>query len=322
MTCKPTILLHTDNAAPAFEIVQAAHPDLTVLTSDSYDALPEMIEDHAPEVIYSVRFAGTPGFPRAAMLDSDALRWVSVGGSGTDHLAGWDPARLTVTNAAGVAADMMAEYTLGAMLHFSLDLAGFARAKAARQWIAGKVTPIEGRRVLILGMGQTGQAIAKRCTAMGMHVTGVRARPAPMPDTDAVHGIDALPDLWGDADFIAICVPLLDSTRGLVDHTAIRAMKPGAVVIDVSRGGVTDQTALARALAEGHLGGAALDVFENEPLPETSPLWALENVILTPHCSSVYDGWDLKSVGMFAENLTRYRRGEPLTNIVDPTRGY
>lgn len=318
----PTILLHTDNPAPALEIVQAAHPDLTVLSCDSYGALPQMIEDHAPEVIYSIRFAGSEGFPRAAMLESDALRWISVGGSGTDHLSGWNPARVTVTNAAGVAADMMAEYSLGAMLHFSLDLPGFARAKAARQWTPGKVTPIEGQRVLILGMGHTGQAIAKRCTAMGMHVTGVRARPAPMEDTHAVHGIGDLADLWASADFIAICVPLLESTRGLVDRTAIGAMKSGAVVIDISRGGVTDQTALAQALADGQLGGAALDVFEVEPLPEASPLWALENVILTPHCSSVYDGWDLKSVAMFAENLARYRRDEPLSNIVDPNRGY
>ena len=322
MTRTPTVLLHTDNPAPAREIVQAAHPDLTVLTCDSYDALPQMIGEHAPEVLYSVRFAGTPGFPRAAILASDALRWISVGGSGTDHLTGWDQSRVTVTNAAGVAADMMAEYTLGAMLHFSLDLPGFRRAKAARQWTSGKVTPIAGQRVLILGMGHTGQAIARRCNALGLHVTGVRARPRPMPDTDVVLGIPDLPDLWGSADFIAVCVPLLDSTRGLVSETAIRAMKPGAVVIDVSRGGVTDQTALAQALRDGHLGGAALDVFEVEPLPEGSPLWTLDNVILTPHCSSVYDGWDLKSVAMFAENLTRYRQDEPLHNIVDPLRGY
>lgn len=322
MTTHPTVILHTDTPAPATEIVQAAHPDLTVLSCDSYAALPGLIEAHAPEVIYSIRFAGSSGFPRDAMLNSAALRWVSVGGSGTDHLAGWDPARLTVTNAAGVAAGMMAEYALGAMLHFSLDLPGFARAKAARTWIAGKVTPIEGQRVLILGMGQTGQAIARRCTAMGMHVTGVRARPQAMDNTDTVHGIDGLPGLWDAADVVAICVPLLDSTRGLVDAAAIAAMKPGAVVVDVSRGGVTDQTALASALANGHLRGAALDVFEVEPLPDTSPLWDLDNVILTPHCSSVYDGWEQKSVRMFCANLSRYRRGETLSNIVDPARGY
>ncbi len=322
MTHEPTVLLHTDNPLPARDMVQAAHPDLRVLTCDSYAALPALLDQTAPEVVFSVRFAGTTGFPRDALLGSSTLRWVSVGGSGTDHLSGWDPARVTVTNAAGVASDMMAEYVLGAMLHFSLDLPGFARAKADREWIAGKVTPIEGQRILILGMGQTGQAIARRCKAMGLHVTGVRARPEAMENTDEVHGIAALPALWAMADIIAICVPLLDSTRGMVSAGAIAAMKPGAVVIDVSRGGVTDQTALAEALTKGRLKGAALDVFEREPLARDSPFWAMDNVILTPHCSSVYDGWDLKSLGMFCENLTRYRQGQPLDNIVSPARGY
>ena len=124
------------------------------------------------EVVYSVRFAGTPGFPRQALVNSETVRWVSVGGSGTDHLAGWDSGRLTVTNAAGVAAGMMAEYTLGAMLHFSLDRSSFVKAQAAHRWIEGRVTPIEGRRILIVGLGQTGRAIARRCKAMGLHVTG------------------------------------------------------------------------------------------------------------------------------------------------------
>lgn len=322
MTRTPTVLLHTDNPADARDKVVAAHPDLTVLTCDSYAALPDTIARHRPEVIYSVRFGGTSGFPRDAIVESETVKWLSIGGSGTDHLATWDSARLTVTNAAGVAADMMAEYTLGAMLHFSLDIAGFKKAQKAHEWVSGKVTPIAGQSVLILGMGQTGQAVAKRCRAMGMRVLGVRARPAPMDNVDEIHGIDALPDLWSKADYIVICVPLLPSTQGLVDAAAIASLQSNAVVIDISRGGVTDQSALAAALSSGALKGAALDVFETEPLPKDSPLWALENVILTPHCSSVYDGWELKSVGMFCENLTRYRQGHTLTNIVNPARGY
>jgi len=318
----PSVILHTDTPGPALEIVQIAHPDLSIQTCDSYETLPDMIQRTDAEVVYSVRFAGTPGYPRQALVESDTVRWVSVGGSGTDHLAGWDPTQLTVTNAAGVAADMMAEYTLGSILHFLLNRAGFANAQSAHRWIAGQVTQIMGKRILILGLGQTGCAIAQRCKAMGLHVTGVRARPTAMDQVDEVHGIDALPVLWPRADFIAICVPLLDSTRRMVDAAAIAQMKPGTVLVDVSRGGVVDQTALAEALTQGRLGGAALDVFETEPLPADSPLWDLENVVLTPHCSSVYDGWDLKSVAMFSDNLSRYRQDAPLLNIVDPNRGY
>lgn len=234
----------------------------------------------------------------------------------------WDTETFTVTNAAGVAADMMAQYALGAMLHFSLDLPGFRDAQARRDWIPGKVEPIDGKTVLILGLGQTGMAVAARCKAMGLSTIGVRARPKDTLNVDEVHGMDALPNLWPRADFIVACVPLLDSTKGLVNACAFARMKPGAVIIDVSRGGVIDEAPLVHALETGTLKGAALDVFAIEPLPAEHVLWGFSNVIITPHCSSVYEGWDLKSVEMFSDNLWRYRKGEALTNIVNPQRGY
>ncbi len=316
------VILHTDEPAEALAMARARHPALRFSTCDSYTGLPALLEETGAEVVYSVRFGGTPGFPREALLGSDTLRWISVGGSGTDHLAGWDPARLTVTNAAGVAADMMAEYTLGALLYFSLDLPGFRRAQSARQWIAGKVAPIAGQTILIVGLGQTGQAIARRTRAMGLYTLGVRARPVPTDFVDEVHSAAALADLLPRADAVVVCVPLLDSTRGMLGAAEIATMKPDAVFVDVSRGGVVDQTALAAALKQGHLKGAALDVFTSEPLAGDSPFWMMENVIVTPHCSSVYDGWTRKSVAMFCDNLDRYVNGMPLTNVVDPTRGY
>ena len=274
-------------------------------------------------MIYSVRCDGTPGYPREAMLDADSVKWVSVGGSGIDHMTPWDPDAVTVTNSAGVAADMMAQYALGGMLHFSLGFPGFRAAQEKRNWIPdGQVEPIDDKAVLIVGLGKTGEAVAARSKAMGLSTLGVRARPKPTPHVDEVHGIDALPALWGRADFIVVCVPLLDSTRGLVGADAFAAMKQTAVIIDVSRGGVVDETPLLNALTTRALRGAVLDVFSVEPLPADHPLWACDNVILTPHCSSVYDGWAIRSVEMFSENLARYRRGDPLCNIVNPERGY
>lgn len=319
---QPIVLLHTDAPETARAIVGAAHPDLAVHCCDSYAGLPTALAETRAEVVYSVRFAGTPRFPRKGLVDSSMVRWVSVGGSGTDHLTPWNTAQVKVTNAAGVASDVMAEYALGAMLSFALDLRGFARAQAQRRWGGGRVSMIEGRTLLILGLGHTGCAAARRAKAMGMNVLGVRARARPTEHVDEVHGMDALPDLWARADFVLVCVPLLPSTRGLVGADAFRAIKRGAVLIDVSRGGVVVESALIPALTDGRLKGAALDVFETEPLPEDHPFWGMENVILTPHCSSVFDGWEEKSVAMFVENLWRYRRGETLCNIVDPERGY
>lgn len=319
----PDVILHTNETEEAIKIVAAAHPDLTLHGCDSHAALPGLIAETAAEVVYSVRFADPLPFPRAVLVAEGPVRWVSVGGSGIDHLVPWDMARVTVTNAAGVAADMMAEYVLGTYLSFTLDLARFRRLQAERRWISdGSVRPAMGGTVLILGLGQTGQAVARRMQAMGLTVLGVRARPQDTPHCDEVHGMDALPRLWGRADLVVACVPLLDSTRGLIDGAAFAAMKPGAVLVDVSRGGVTDEAALIAALRQGAIRGAALDVFATEPLPADSPLWAMENTILTPHCSSVDAGWSARSVRMFADNLGRYRRGETLRNIVDPARGY
>ncbi|MBA3517795.1 MAG: D-2-hydroxyacid dehydrogenase [Rhizobiales bacterium] len=322
MSSPPTVILHTDAPAAALAILNETHPDLRVESCDTYAALPDLINATGAQVVYSVRFDGTPRFPRQALVESRSVRWVSVGGSGTDHLRPWDPARVTVTNAAGVAADMIAEYVLGAMLAFSLDLRGFSRRQRAREWSFAKVEPIGGRTLLILGLGRTGMAIAARAKALGMRTLGVRARPRLTSGVDEVHGAGDLPVLWARADVIVCCVPLLDSTRGLVGRSAFAEMKPGAVLIDVSRGGVVDEQALLAALDSGKLKGAALDVFTTEPLPKDHPLWAYENVMVTPHCASVYDGWDVKSVRMFAENLARYRRGEPLHNVVSPERGY
>jgi phosphoglycerate dehydrogenase-like enzyme len=318
----PVVMLHTDAPDAALEIVRTAHPDLLVHACTTYADLPAALSETQAEVVYGVRFAGLSGFPRAALIEAGAVRWVSVGGSGVDHLGQWDASRMTVTNAAGVASGMMAEYALGAMLSFSLDLREFARAQAARDWSKGKVRPIAGRTVLIVGLGHTGQALAQRAAAMGMNVLGVRARPAPMPYVDETHGIDALLDLLPRADFVMVCVPLLASTQALIGAKSFAAMRPGTVLIDVSRGGVVDEDALIDALKTGRIGGAALDVFASEPLPADHVFWGMENVILTPHCSAVYDGWDRRSVAMFAENLWRYRRGDTLENIVNPERGY
>ncbi|MDX8495128.1 D-2-hydroxyacid dehydrogenase [Mesorhizobium sp. VK22B] len=322
MSARPTVILHTDKPDGAIAVLGETHPDLEVHPCDTYAGLPALIERTAAEVVYSIRFDGTPRYPRQAVTESPTVKWVSIGGSGTDHLGRWDPARLTVTNSAGVAAGMLAEYALGAILSFSLDLRGFERRQQARQWGGGRVEPIEGKTILIIGLGKTGEAVARRAQTMGVRTLGIRARPKPMPCLDEVHGPDALLALIGRADFIVCCVPLLPATRGLVGKAAFAAMKPSVVLIDISRGGVVEEAALLAALDAGRIKGAALDVFTAEPLPAEHPLWGYDNVAVTPHCAAVYEGWDIKSVRMFADNLARYRRGEPLENVVNPERGY
>ena len=316
------ILLHNSETASFARQLRGAFPNTDIAECNSYDDLPTDVARFKPDIVYSVRFAGTPGFPRYALFGPDGPRWVANGGAGTDHFGQWDPTKVTVTNAAGVAADMMAEYVLGCFLHFTLDIAGLQSDKSARRWTARTVAPLFGKTVLIIGLGHTGRAIAKRAKAFGMTVLGTRARPQVMEDVDEVHASDTLHALLPRADFIAISTPLTAETKSLISSAEMAAMKPGVILADVSRGGVVDQSVLYEALVSGHVANAALDVFETEPLPADSPLWALDNVIISPHCSSVFAEWEEASFQLFLDNLGRWTRGERLSNIVDPVRGY
>lgn len=318
----PRIILHNNDTAPLAGWLRLAYPDADYRECNSYEALPALIDSYRPEIVYSVRFAATPQYPRDALFGPNGPRWIANGGAGTDHFGQWDPKRVTVTNAAGVAADMMAEYILGGFLHFTLDVPGLQRDQAARVWNARMVRPLSGKTLLIVGLGHTGRAVAARAKAFGMTVLGTRARPQDMDNVDEVHAAGGLRDLLPRADFIAVCTPLVPSTRGLIGADDIAAMKRGVILADVSRGGVVDQSSLYDALASGHVGGAALDVFETEPLPPESPLWALENVILSPHCSSVHAEWEKASFDLFLQNLALWITGKPLFNRVDPVRGY
>ncbi|MEL6264184.1 MAG: D-2-hydroxyacid dehydrogenase [Pseudomonadota bacterium] len=319
----PRILIHAGTPAPLADRLAAAHPDAAIATCDTYPGLPDMLAAHRPDIVYGIRFAGTKGYPRDALLGAHGPRWIAVGGAGTDHLGPWEPARVTVTNAAGTAAGMMAEYILGSVLHFTLDVAGLMADQAARHWDAARmVTPIAGKTLLIVGLGHTGQALAARARAFGLTVLGTRARPHPMDEVDEVHPPDALPTLLARADIVAVCAPLTPATRGMIGTTEVAAIKDGAILVDVSRGGIVDHAALGAALASGRLRGAALDVFDPEPLPPDSPLWSLPNALISPHCSAYYAEWEATSFAFFLENLTRWRAGEPLLNVVDPARGY
>ncbi|MEL7466191.1 MAG: D-2-hydroxyacid dehydrogenase [Pseudomonadota bacterium] len=312
------VLIHSDDAEASLGAARERAPGAAFFACETYADLPRALEEIAPEVVYTIRFDGTPTFPRDALLSAPSVRWISVGGSGTDHLAPWPTERLTVTNAAGVAADMMAEYAIGGTLHFTLNFDRFDADRRARRWTAGSVARLAGQTLLIVGLGATGQATARRAKALGMTVIGTRASGAPTVGCDEVGRPEDLPTLLPRADALMLSVPLSDATRGLIGAEALAALPEGAILIDVSRGGVVDQTALAAALSKGRLRGAVIDVFETEPLPAASPFWDFENVILTPHCSSVYPGWREKSLEMFLENLRRFSASEALNNVVAP----
>ncbi|MBZ8117951.1 D-2-hydroxyacid dehydrogenase [Roseovarius sp. LXJ103] len=319
----PRILIHNSETDTLATRLAASVPEADIATHESYEGLSDVMAKFRPDVAYSVAFKGRQGFPRDAFLGADGPEWITVGGAGVDHLVPWDTGAVTVCNSAGVAAGMMAEYTMGMILHFTLDVPGLQADQGARHWEPQRrMVPMQGKTMLIVGLGQNGHAVAQRAKAFGCTVIGTRARPCQMDHVDEVHAPDALPALWGRADFVVIATPLVPSTRGMVDAAAFTAMKPSAILVDISRGGVVDGPACAAAMVAGQIAGAALDVFEVEPLPHDSPMWTLSNVIVSPHCSAVYTEWAMQSFELFIANLARWQAGETLNNIVSPDRGY
>lgn len=317
----PKLLLHTDAPERALEVIARHHPDLAPDIWTRFEGLAELVAEREPEVVYTLNFGRGP-FPREALIDASSVKWIANSGSGVNHLTPWDSARITVTNSAGVAADAMAQFAIGMMLHFGLDISGMQADQRQRIWRSRRIAPLFEKTLLIVGLGKTGCAAARLADAMGMTVLGVRARPKLTPCVSEVFGTERIRDPLARADYVLVCLPLLPTTRGMFDDDLFAAMKPGAVLVDVSRGGIVRSQALIRALEAGILSGAALDVAEKEPLPPDHPLWSRDDVLISPHCSGVYDGWEVRSLTWFAENLIRYRKGDALLNVVDPERGY
>ena len=237
-----------------------------------------------------------------------------------------------VTNSRGLSADTIAEHVLSVVFALFRKLPMAVEAQRSREWAQAAMTAdtplrtVAGSRVLIVGLGAIGLAVAQRFASLGAHVDAVRRRPefSRPSGIDRVVTTERLLDLLPSADIVVLAAPETAATRHLVGSHELAAMRPGSVLVNVSRGALVDEAALAVALAppSARALAAALDVFEHEPLPKESPLWTLPNVIITPHVAGFRpDHWDAVC-SLFAENLHRFDSGQALLNVVDKREGY
>lgn len=302
------------------EAVQRAAPDLRLVVSRER----EEVERRLDEIEVA---AGS--FPRDLLASATKLRWYQQWGAGSDWLLSHPEAieaDFVLTNASGIHAIPISEHVLALMLAFARSLPLAYRRQRDREWkrdIEKKVFELAGKTVLLLGVGRIGARIAGLAEGLRMRVLGVRNDPTKgAAGVSRMHGLAELEELLPEADFLVNTLPLTRETEGLIAEAELRLMKESAYLINIGRGGTVRERDLIRALREGWIAGAGLDVFEEEPLPEESPLWAMENVIVTSHYSGSTPHYDERALEIFVDNLRRYRNGEPLRNVVDKRRGY
>lgn len=260
------------------------------------------------------------------------LRWIQITSAGVGSVVfpALAESDVVLTNGSGLFSDAMAEHGLGMMLAFARRLHHARDLQRERRWGqtwlrdgAPGFATLEGATLGIVGFGSIGAALARRARGFGMRVIGLRRTPRTPPDpADAQWPLERLDELIGESDWLALAAPLTDATRGMIGAGEIARMRPHAVLINLGRGGLVDEDALIAALAGGRIGGAALDVFREEPLPESSPFWAMPDVIVTPHVSGIGPRLWERAMALFARNLTAFREGRPLENVVDKRAGY
>jgi phosphoglycerate dehydrogenase-like enzyme len=252
------------------------------------------------------------------------VRWVHSLSAGVENQVFSELAHspIPLTNARGVYKESLAEFVIGAVLFFAKDFRRLIRSQAEHRWDQFDNVVIAGQTMGIVGYGEIGRAVARRAKAMGMTVLGCRRRPEPDVVADEVLPNDQIRAMLSRSHYVVVAAPLTPDTRGMVGEAEFSAMRPDGVIVNVGRGPVIDEAALLGALRERRIRGAALDVFDQEPLSPDHPFWDLDNVLLSPHCADHVEGWLESAVAFFVTNYQRFAGGEPLLNVVDKRAGY
>jgi phosphoglycerate dehydrogenase-like enzyme len=285
------------------------------------------ITEAAPiaDVILNATFNGD--LLRIAFPLARNVRWVHTLSAGIEQVVFPEliHSPVPLTNGRGVFRRSLGEFVLSAAMFFAKDLRRLVHNQEAGLWQQFDIEELYGRTMGIIGFGEIGRAAAERAKPFGMRVIATRRRPGlSSADTllDAVYPPERLHDLLRESDYVVVAAPNTPETRGLIGAAEFAVMKSNAVIVNVGRGPVIVEAALIQALEEGRIRGAALDVFDEEPLPPGHAFWRLPNLLISPHCADHTVGWLELAVAMFVRNFEHFSRGEPLENVVDKHAGY
>jgi phosphoglycerate dehydrogenase-like enzyme len=282
-------------------------------------------EEARADIIYS--WGAKRSVMEKLLAASGKVRWIHSRSAGLDGLLfpALVESPVPLTNGRGVFSQSLGEFVIGAVLFFAKDFRRMLRSQKAGVWDQFDTTEVGGQTLGIVGYGDIGRAIARRAKALDMNVLALRRRPelsAGDENISRVYGYEKKLEMVGQCDYVVAAAPLTPETKGLLGAREFAAMKKTAIVMNVGRGPVIDESALTQALQAGTIAGAALDVFEVEPLPAESPLYKMENVLLSAHSADHTPDWLDQAMLFFYKNLENFHRGKPLLNIVDKRAGY
>ena len=317
------LLVVTDPTAKVLRLLDRLPEAVTVTAGDRVETFEKAA---ATATVMLVRMARKETV-RAVWKLASNLRWVHSLSAGVNSVLFPElvESDVPLTNSRGVFSRSLAEFAIGAALYFAKDFRRMVRQHQAGVYEEFDVEELHGKTMGIVGYGSIGRAVAERAHSFGMKVVALRRRPELAKDDpllDSVLPGSAMKELMAASDYVTNAMPLTPETRGLIGEAELRAMKATGVLINVGRGPTVVEGALVRALEEGWIRGAALDVFDKEPLPDGHPFFRLENVLLSPHCADHTPGWEEASMELFLDNFERFSRGEPLLNLVDKKMGY
>ena len=273
------------------------------------------------EIVYGLFLPGD------MLARAPKLKWVQTMSAGVDRFASMDiwNSPVTLTGVSGIHATPIGEFVLGFMLMFAKRAPVFIRAQLKHEWTRLMPTVLKDKTVGIVGLGNIGREVARLAKAFEMKVIATRRTAGTTSRAryvDKLLPVNKLKQLLGESDYVVVATPLTKETTGLIGAAELKAMKPTAYIINIGRGGIIDEPALVKALDNGEIAGAGLDVTAAEPLPPDSPLWDRENVIISPHISGGMEDYMQRATDLFCENLKRYLAGKRLINIIDKKRGY
>jgi len=306
------------------ERIRSDFPQLAVVQLPNYDRVTEEIADAEIYFGWSLR--------AEQLAAARKLRWVHSTAAAVHQLMIPElrASNIVVTNARDVHGPVVAEHAIAVLLALAKRLPSAMRYQQQRVWAQEQLwrespppREVVGATLLVIGLGSIGQRVATLARAIGMHVIAVREHPEKGSGAaHKVHALEKLDELLPGADYVIIAAPLTDSSRSLFNADRMAKMRSDAYLINVARGPIVDEAALAEALRNQQIAGAALDVFAAEPLPADSPLWKLENLLITPHTAAISDQMWERHYALIRENLERYLAGKPLLNVVDKSKGY